>query len=69
MPRCWVYETSIALGEELANGNELSLPGFNTVLELPENDYLEYFGPEYKLHMPVSNMENQNSRRYMDFVL
>mmetsp|Transcript_9533 Transcript_9533/g.8237 ORF Transcript_9533/g.8237 Transcript_9533/m.8237 type:complete len:95 (+) Transcript_9533:174-458(+) len=33
---------------------------------MPENDYLEYFGPEYRIHMPVSNMENQNSKEYLD---
>lgn len=30
--RCWTYETSVALGTEIAN-------------ELPYNDYFEYFGP------------------------
>lgn len=34
---------------------------------MPEkSDYLEYFAPEYKLHLPVSNMENQNSKEYLD---
>ena len=27
---------------------------------LPYNDYLEYFGPDYRLHFTPSNMENQN---------
>ncbi len=35
-------------------------------LELPVNDYYEYFGPEYKLHLPVSNMENLNTREFLD---
>lgn len=34
--------------------------------KLPFNDYFEYFGPEYKLHLPVSNMENLNTPKYLD---
>lgn len=48
VPRCWVYETSIAIGTEINN-------------EMPENKYREYFCPDYKIHLPVSNIENQNS--------
>jgi len=53
VPRCWAYETSVALDEDLPN-------------EMPDNEYIEYFGPEYKLHFPVSNMENQNSKEYLE---
>jgi len=56
VPRCWTYETSVALGEDLPN-------------EIPENEFLEYFGPEYKLHFPVNNMSNQNTKDYMDLIL
>jgi len=56
IPRCWAYETSIAVGEELAD-------------ELPENEYMDYFGPDYRLHFPVNNMENENTKEYMDFIL
>mmetsp|Transcript_4378 Transcript_4378/g.3637 ORF Transcript_4378/g.3637 Transcript_4378/m.3637 type:complete len:127 (-) Transcript_4378:28-408(-) len=56
IPRCWTYETSIALGMELPD-------------EIPENDYIEYFGPEYKLHFPCTNMENQNSRDFLEEIL
>ena len=45
--RCWTYETAVVLGEEIAN-------------ELPYNDYYEYYGPDYKLHITPSNMENLN---------
>jgi histone deacetylase 1/2 len=45
--RCWVYETSIALGQEIEN-------------EIPDNRYKHYFAPDFKLHLPVSNMENTN---------
>ena len=33
---------------------------------MPENDYLHYFGPEYKLHLPISNMENANTKKYLE---
>lgn len=53
IPRCWTYETSILAGEEIKD-------------ELPFNDYFEYFGPDYRLHLPVSNMENLNSPEYLE---
>merc|ERR1711865_1033841 len=53
VPRCWTYETAVLLGEEVKD-------------ELPFNDYFEYFGPDYRLHLPVSNMENLNSKEYLD---
>ena len=34
--------------------------------ELPYNDYFEYFGPDFKLHISPSNMGNQNTSEYMD---
>ena len=51
--RCWTYETAVALNVEIAN-------------ELPYNDYFEYFGPDFKLHISPSNMTNQNTPEYMD---
>ncbi|XP_077294491.1 histone deacetylase 1 isoform X2 [Arctopsyche grandis] len=51
--RCWTYETSVALGCEIAN-------------ELPYNDYFEYFGPDFKLHISPSNMTNQNTLEYLE---
>ncbi|XP_038057351.1 histone deacetylase 1-like [Patiria miniata] len=51
--RCWTYETATALGVEIAN-------------ELPYNDYFEYFGPDFKLHISPSNMTNQNTGDYME---
>lgn len=51
--RCWTYETSVALGCEIAN-------------ELPYNDYFEYFGPDFKLHISPSNMTNQNTPEYLE---
>ncbi|KAK6014326.1 mago nashi protein [Ostertagia ostertagi] len=51
--RCWTYETSVAVEAEIAN-------------ELPYNDYFEYFGPDFKLHIEKSNMTNQNTRDYLE---
>jgi len=51
--RCWTYETSVALDNEISN-------------ELPYNDYFEYFGPDFKLHIQPSNMQNQNTPEYLD---
>jgi len=51
--RCWTYETAVALDTEIPN-------------ELPYNDYFEYFGPDFKLHISPSNMGNQNSKEYLD---
>jgi histone deacetylase 1/2 len=53
VPRCWTYETAVMLGEDVKD-------------ELPYNDYFEYFGPDHRLHLPVSNMENLNSPEYLE---
>ena len=54
VPRCWTYETSVLTGVEVPN-------------EIPvENEYFEYFCPEYKLHMSISNMENLNTKEELD---
>lgn len=55
VPRCWTYETAVLLDTPIKDA-------------LPLNDYFEYFGPEYKLHLPVSNMENLNSAKYLEDV-
>jgi histone deacetylase 1/2 len=33
---------------------------------MPYNEYYEYFGPDYTLHVAPSNMENQNARIYLE---
>lgn len=51
--RCWAYETSLIVGQEIPD-------------ELPENDYLEYFQPSYKLHLqPDKKKKNQNSEDFL----
>lgn len=53
--RCWTYETAVLLGVDIKDA-------------LPYNDYFEYYGPDYRLHMPVSNMENLNTKEYLENV-
>lgn len=36
------------------------------ISELPYNDYFEYFGPDFKLHISPSNMTNQNTNDYLE---
>ncbi|KAJ1967702.1 histone deacetylase [Dispira parvispora] len=54
--RAWTYETGVAVGKHLGP-------------ELPMNDYIEYFGPEYTLDVPSSNIRNDNSREYLDRIM
>jgi histone deacetylase 1/2 len=56
--RCWAFETAVLLGEESRIKDEL-----------PYNDYFEYYGPDYRLHITPSNMVNDNSREYLDGVM
>ena len=52
--RLWTYETSLLLGVDLDDS-------------LPYNDYFEYYGPSFNLHLtPNAQMENRNSRSHLD---
>lgn len=51
--RCWGYETGLLLDQKLPD-------------EIPYNEYYEYYGPEFQLHIQPSNMENLNSTQYLD---
>jgi histone deacetylase HOS2 len=52
--RCWAYETGVLTGTELP-------------VNLPPNNYLEFFGPDYSLHPPLSgHIQNMNSRQYLE---
>ena len=50
--RCWAYETAVLLDEEVDDN-------------LPYNEYLEYYGPDYKLHLQPFKMDNLNSSEYL----
>ncbi|KAJ5722347.1 hypothetical protein N7488_000382 [Penicillium malachiteum] len=51
--RTWAYETGILVGNTLES-------------ELPYNDYYEYFAPDYELDVRPSNMDNANTKDYLD---
>ena len=34
--------------------------------KMPINEYYEYFGPDYTLHVAPSNMENKNTHHQLD---
>eukprot|EP01136_Pigoraptor_vietnamica_P000072 Opistho-1_new@24907 len=51
--RCWTYETALAVDADVP-------------MDLPYNDYFEYFGPDFSLNVSPTNMENQNTREYLD---
>jgi histone deacetylase 1/2 len=46
-------QTAVAVGVEPDN-------------KLPYNEYYEYFGPDYTLHVEPCNMENLNSPKDME---
>lgn len=50
--RVWAYETALLLDRKLPD-------------ELPFNDYFEYYGPDYTVTVPPSNMANQNTPEYL----
>ncbi|ODQ63560.1 histone deacetylase [Nadsonia fulvescens var. elongata DSM 6958] len=54
--RTWAYETAVLVNQEVGE-------------DIPYNDYYEYFGPDYKLDVKPSNMENSNSREYLEKIL
>ncbi|KAL7649697.1 histone deacetylase, variant 2 [Aspergillus niger] len=51
--RTWAFETGILVGDTLG-------------AELPYNDYYEYFAPDYELDVRPSNMDNANTKEYLD---
>ncbi|KAK3592158.1 hypothetical protein CHS0354_019449 [Potamilus streckersoni] len=52
--RCWCYETAVLLDEQISN-------------EIPYNEYLEYFAPDFTLHPDISTkQENCNTKQYLD---
>ncbi|KAL8735386.1 MAG: hypothetical protein Q9166_000931 [cf. Caloplaca sp. 2 TL-2023] len=51
--RTWAYETGMLTNQPMTN-------------ELPYNDYYEYYAPDYELDVKPSNMDNANSREYLD---
>lgn len=48
-----LFQTAVAVGVEPSN-------------KLPYNEYYEYFGPDYTLHVEPNNMENLNTPKDME---
>ncbi|KAE8351447.1 hypothetical protein BDV28DRAFT_19256 [Aspergillus coremiiformis] len=51
--RTWAFETGILVGDPLGS-------------DLPYNDYYEYFAPDYELDVRPSNMDNANTKEYLE---
>ena len=62
--RAWAYETGLLVGQRVGPGIYLISRSLNK-LDLPYNDYYDYFSPTYTLAVPSNNMENLNSREYL----
>lgn len=55
--RCWTYETSLLVDEQINN-------------ELPYSEYFEYFGPDFSLHPEViKRSDNANSKQYLEAIV
>ncbi|CAH0713927.1 unnamed protein product, partial [Brenthis ino] len=53
--RCWTYETSLLVDENISN-------------ELPYTEYLEFFAPDFQLHPEISSTSNANSKQYLEAI-
>ncbi|GAB6028897.1 Histone deacetylase 3 [Chamberlinius hualienensis] len=55
--RCWTYETSLLVDEQINN-------------ELPYSEYFEYFGPDFSLHPEaIKRQDNANTKQYLDSIV
>lgn len=70
--RAWAFETGLAAGVELgSSGIFLASCQFEKLIhlsEIPVNEYYEYFGPDYQLDVKASNVDDINTRAYMERV-
>ncbi|XP_026333195.1 histone deacetylase 3 isoform X2 [Hyposmocoma kahamanoa] len=56
--RCWTYETSLLVEENISN-------------ELPYTEYLEFFAPDFQLHPDINRPDstnNANSKQYLEAI-
>ncbi|VVD02802.1 histone deacetylase 3-like [Leptidea sinapis] len=53
--RCWTYETSLLIDEEISN-------------ELPYTEYVEFFAPDFQLHPDVAGSPNANTKQYLETI-
>jgi histone deacetylase 1/2 len=54
--KAWTYDTGVALGQDLEK-------------DIPYNEYLDYYGPHYKLQIPKLNIPNMNTREDIDSII
>lgn len=54
--RCWTNETAVLL--------DVDLP-----FDLPDNEYFAHFAPDFKMQNTGMEIENQNTRAYLDWLL
>jgi len=55
--RCWTYETSLLIDEDISN-------------TIPEHEYRDYFAPDFLLHPEVvTRQENANSKQYLELIV
>jgi len=50
--RCWAYETAVLLEKPISD-------------DIPMNDFIQYYGPDYRLSIPQLPLENCNSSEYL----
>lgn len=53
--RCWTYETSLLVDEQISN-------------DLPYTEYFEYFAPDFTLHPEIVTRYNANTRQYLEVI-
>ena len=69
--RAWAYETGLATGVELGRGACILVRDRKKThrsLDIPVNEYFEYFGPDHQLDVKASNSEDLNSPAYLERV-
>ncbi|CAL1280171.1 unnamed protein product [Larinioides sclopetarius] len=55
--RCWTYETSLLVDENISS-------------EIPYNEYFEYFAPDFTLHPNINTkQDNANSKQYLETIV
>lgn len=74
--RTWAYETGLAAGVELQGGEchiplPCPIPRHKLAVRLtrkaiPNNEYYEYYGPDYELDVKPSNMTDHNTPEYLE---
>ena len=53
--RCWTYETGLCVSHNLDQN-------------IPMNDYYDFYGPDYELHIKAKDEKSQNTEEYLNFV-